>query len=83
MMAKNGQRLSVSTTSFFLSEFFQISYMDCFHKTPVKVWILVLSDESIYYFYQSLTQVWIWVLSDNQDGHQMAATCQFTLVDTT
>ena len=36
-MAKNGQRLSVSTTSFFLSEFFQISYINCFHKTLVKV----------------------------------------------
>ena len=43
---KNCQRLSVSTTSYFLSEFFQISYMDCFHKTLVKVWIWVLSDES-------------------------------------
>ena len=29
----------------FLSEFFQISYMDCFHKTLVEVWIQALSDE--------------------------------------
>ena len=30
----------------FLFEFFQISFMDCFHKTLVKVWIRVLSDDS-------------------------------------
>ena len=35
------------------------------------------------YFYQTLAQVLIWALSDNQDGRQMAAICQFTLVDTT
>ena len=46
---QNGRRLSMSTVvvtlSHFVSDIFQISYMDCFHQTLIQVWLWVLSEE--------------------------------------
>ena len=66
------------TWLFFLSDFFQISYMDCFHQTLVG--FCPTNNNKLDYFYQTLAQVRSGALSANQDGlkngpNQSVCTC--------